>query len=163
MPQTAAPSVPARGDAEVFFHSTAHPEGRPAALVYSRAMVGPLNVLLVPLMLFALAAVLLGQRIWPYFFWACVPALLLAWAWARFQLGRLPAEVNVRPAQGEAAVRSVHDVLHDRPPVWHRAARLRLEREALRVDLGDTSHRLLVSRWPQAEALSEALRRAARS
>ena len=141
----------------------AHPDGASTGLIYSRAMVSPLAATLVPLMLFALAAVLMEQRIWPYFFWAGPLALVVAWGWARFQLSRRLAEVQVRPTQGTAAVRSVHEVLHDTPPVWHWAARLRIEREAhestaLRLDLGDTSHRLVLSRWPQADALQEALR-----
>lgn len=165
-PSLAAPST--RREVGACFRSTAHPGGASVALAYSQAMVPPLAATLIPLMLFALAAVLTGRRLWPYFFWAGPPALAVAWAWARFQMRRVPAEVCVRPAQNAAAVRSVHDVLHGTLLTWHHAARLRTEREAhestaLRLDLGDTSHRLLLDRWPEADALREALHRAVRS
>jgi hypothetical protein len=152
-----------RRAAEACFHSRAHPEGDSAALVYSRAMVPALGMTLIPLMLFALAGVLLGQRIWPYFFWAALPAPAVAYGWARFQLGRTVAEVRARPDQQAAAVRSVRDVLHEAPPAWQHAVRLRVERDALRLDLGDTSHRFHDDRWPDADALQDALRRAVRS
>ena len=160
MLKTASLTASTRGDEAMCFQSTAHPQGASAALAYSRAMARPLGATLIPLMLFALAAALTGHRIWPHFFWASAGALVVAWGWARFQLARTPAEVRVRPDQQNAALRSVRDVLRAAPPDWRPALRLRVEHTALRLDLGDTSHRLLTSRWPQAEALQEALRRA---
>ena len=157
-PASTPPEAPSERGQQYCFQSNSHPRGASAALVYSRAMVPPLAATLVPLMLLALAAVLMGGRIWPHFFWMAPPALALSWGWARFQLGRVIAEVCVRPGQGAAAVRSIHEVLAGTTPQWHRAARLRLERRALRLDLGDTSYRLLLDRWEQAEDLRNALR-----
>lgn len=154
--QAEAPDAPPK----LHFRSTAHPGHQPAALVYARAMVRPLAAVMLPLMLFALAAALQGLVLWPYLAWGAPAALVAAWGWARFQLRRTPAEVRIRfAADLPVAVRSARDVLRGAPLQWHRLGRLRTSREALRLDLGDTSHRLLRRRWPTDEALLEALQR----
>ncbi|PSQ81722.1 MAG: hypothetical protein BRD46_01410 [Bacteroidetes bacterium QS_8_68_15] len=142
------------------FRSTAHPGDASAAAVYSRAMVRPLGAALTPVMLATLAAVLAGQRIWPQFVWGMGLALTAAWSWARFQLSRTLAEVQVRADRRTAAMRSVRDVVRSADPEWRRLVRVRTERvpPALRLHLGDTSHRLLTHRWPQADELRKALR-----
>lgn len=147
-------------EAPLCFRSTAHPGDASAALVYSRAMARPLGVALTPVMLAALMTVLAGQRIWPHFFWGMGLALGVAWAWARFQLSRTLAEVQLRPGRRVAAARTVRDVLGDARPEWRRLVRVRTERvpPALRLHLGDTSHRLLKRRWPRADELREAVR-----
>jgi hypothetical protein len=149
-------------EAERCFRSVAHPGEASAALVRSRAMVRPLVVTFVPVMVAALAATLAGQRIWPHLFWSAGVALTLAWGWAEFQMRRTPAEVLVRSAQQAAAVRSVHGILRGDAPNWQPLVRARPERmpAALRLSLGDRTHRLLGHRWPRLDALEDALQRA---
>lgn len=153
---------PSARSSERNFQSASHPRGASAALVYSRAMVRPLSMTLIPVMVAALAAILAEQRIWPHVFWGAGLALAVAWSWAQFQMRRTLAEVRVRPSQQAAAVRSVRGVLRGTPPDWHPIVRVRPERmpPALRLSLGDTSYRLLKRRWPNADALEDALQRA---
>ncbi len=150
------------------FHSTAHPEGAPAALVYARALVAPLAACALPVMLGALAAALQGLSVLPFLTAGFPAALVAAWLWTRFQLRRTLAEVHIRPepegrTYGAAAVRTVPECLGAAAPLtWRRVHDLRASRGALEVALGRESYTLPHAAWPAFDALREALRQARR-
>lgn len=140
------------------FRSAHHPGATPAALVYGRALLGPLAFGAVPLMLAATAAALQQTSVLPFLVWGLPAALVLATLWTRFRLGAIPAEVRVRPHQ--IAVRSVHDCLRATAPHWQRIHGIRHNTTALIVTAGFDTYRFPYADWPDPTALLDALRAA---
>lgn len=137
------------------FTSVHHPGDAPAALVYGRALVGPLAFCALPLMIGAAVAALQQARVLPFLTWGLPAALAAATLWTRFHLGAVPAEVRIRPHQ--LAVRSVRDCLHATPPHWQRIHQVRQRTEGLVVTAGFDTYRFTYGDWPDHAALLDAL------
>lgn len=140
------------------FTSVHHPGDGPPALVYGRALVGPLAFCMLPVMIVATTAALEQMAVWPLLTWGVPAALLVATLWTRFRLGATPAEIRVRPHQ--LAVRSVHACLTGASPDWQRIHEVRRSATALIVTAGFDTYRLLYTDWPDHVALLDALRAA---
>ncbi len=143
------------------FASVHHPGDMPAALVYGRALVGPIGFCALPLMVGATAAALQQTNVLPFLTWGFPAALLVASLWTRFRLGAAPAEVRVRPHR--IAVRSVHDCVRAAPPEWQRIHQVRQDTSALGVTAGFDTYRFVHADWPDYPALLDALRAARRA
>ena len=141
------------------FTSVHHPGDTPAALVYGRAIAGPLGFCTVPVMIGAATAALQQQPVFPFLAWGLPAALLIATLWTRFQLGTTPAALHVR--SHEAAVQSVHDCLGASDDLdWQWIHEIRQGSEALIVTIGFETYRLPYRDWPDHPALLDALRAA---
>lgn len=140
------------------FQSADHPGHTPGRVVYTRALAGPLAVCTVPLMIGATTSALLGEPVWGYLVWGLPAALTLSSLWTHFTLARTPAELAVRP--GQAALRSVVEVLRNSPRTWHAISSVRATRWELELSIGRTTHMLKPNRWPQYAALREETRNA---
>ena len=136
------------------FQSTSHPGNAPWGIVYTRFLARPLAVCVIPLMIGATTSALLGKPIWAYLFWGLPFALLLATIWTYFTLDRTIAEVRVR--SGQIALRSVYDVLRDRPPNWKPLFNVRTTSWHTELSVGRTTYMLHPNRWPNYEGLKEA-------
>ncbi len=162
--QATAASPPREGrassEAPQRFQSAAHPQDRPAALVYGRALAPPLGACLLPVMVVTAAAVLLGHAVLPELWAATGGAFVVAVAWARLRLRRTLAEVRVGAER--AAVRSVHDVLRRQPFDWQPVLDLRVRDGVVAVAVGHEDFALRHADWPRREDLLSALQRARR-
>lgn len=138
------------------FESTDHPKGTPWGLVYTRFLARPLAVCTIPLMVGATTSALLKQPVWAYLVWGLPIALVLATLWTHFSLNRTLAEVSFRP--GQAAVRSVGDVLSDQPRDWEPIFNVRTTSWSVEVALGRTTYVFGAERWPNFEALGDVAR-----
>lgn len=70
------------------------------------------------------------------------------------------AELAFRPEQ--ASIRSVQDVLYDRPPVWQPLYYVRTTTQYTELSVGWTTYELSPSRWEKYAALQEAAQQAFR-
>lgn len=142
------------------FKSTHHPEGRSWGLVYTRFLARPLGMCTVPLMIGATTSALLGQPVWAYLVWGLPAAILLATVWTHFSMARTVAEVGLRP--GQAAFRSVYDVLLNRPREWDPIFDVRTTAWDTELSVGRTTYTLHPKRWPEYDALQDAARQSFR-
>ncbi len=126
--------------------------------MFTRVLARPLGVCTIPIMIGATASALQGQPIWSYVAWGLPAALLVATLWAHFTLRRTVAEIRLRP--GQAAVRSVRDVLRDHPPQWHPLYKVRATSWYLEVSLGWNTYEFHPQQWPDYEGLQEGARQA---
>lgn len=138
------------------FESTNHPGDTPWGIVYTRFLARPLGVCTVPLMIGATTSALLEQPIWGYLVWGLPTAIALATVWTHFTLSRTIAEAGFRP--GQAALRSVYDVLLDQPFVWKPIFKVRTTSRHVELSAGRTTHELTSSQWPDYDALRNAAR-----
>ncbi len=143
------------------FRSIHHPAGSPWGIVYTRFLARPLGVCTVPLMIGATTSALLGQPIWAYLVWGLPSAIALATVWTHFTMARTIAEVGFRP--GQAAFRSVYDVLLDRPLVWKPIFDVRTTSWHVELSAGRTTYELRQDRWPEFDALQDAARQSFQS
>lgn len=143
------------------FHSTHHPADRPKGLVYVRQMAGPIGACTLPVMIGASATALQGQLIWGYLVWGLPVALGLASVWTQFALSTTPAEVHFSP--GQCAMRSVHDVLYDRPLQWHPLYNVKGAPGEIQLSIGWTTRILRRKDWPQFPDLQASAQQAFRS
>ncbi|WP_208425729.1 MULTISPECIES: hypothetical protein [Salinibacter] len=143
-------------DVPTVFESTHHPDEDAWGLVYTRFLGRPLGVCTVPLMVGATTSALLKQPIWAYLVWGLPAALILATVWTHFSLSRTPAEISFRP--GQAAVRSVYDVLLDRPRDWRPIFNVRTTSFDVELAVGRTTYLLQPTQWPRFGALRDAAR-----
>lgn len=111
-------------------------------------------------MIGATTSALLNQPIWAYLVWGLPAAIALATVWTRFSLSRTVAEIALRP--GQAALRSVYDVLQDRPLSWEPIYKVRATSWNTEVSVGRTTHVLQPKDWPDYEALREGAKNAFR-
>jgi len=109
-----------------------------------------------PLMIGATTSALLGQSVWAYLVWGLPAALLLATIWTHFSMARTLAEVALRP--GQAAFRSVYDVLLDRPRAWAPIFNVRTTSWDTELSVGRTTYTLQPKRWPEYDKLQSAAR-----
>jgi hypothetical protein len=143
-------------NATTVFESIHHPHGASWGLVYTRFLARPLGVCIIPLMVGATTSALLEQPVWGYLVWGLPAALVLATVWTHFSLGRTPAELSFR--SGQAAVRSVYDVLRGQPRDWRPIFNVRTTAWSVEVAVGRTTHLFQPEQWPEFEALGDAAR-----
>ena len=105
-------------------------------------------------MIGATTSALLGQPIWAYLVWGLPAAIALATVWTHFTLSRTIAEVGFRP--GQAALRSVYDVLLNRPLNWKPIFNVRTTSWHVELSAGRTTYELHHDQWPNHDALSDA-------
>ena len=83
-------------------------------------------------------------------------AIALATIWAHFSISRTIAEVWFRP--GQAALRSVYDVLRDRPPDWKPVFNVRTTSWYVELSVGRATYMLQIDQWPDHVSLRNAAR-----
>lgn len=142
------------------FKSTHHPGDAPWGLVYTRFLARPLSVCTIPLMIGATTSALLDQSVWGYLVWGLPIALGLATVWTHFSMSRTVAEVGFR--SGQAALRSVHDVLRGRPYEWKPIFSVRATTMRVEISIGRTTYLLYPKQWPDYDALKDAARQSFR-
>ena len=138
------------------FKSTYHPGDTAWGVVYTRFLAPPLGVCTVPLMIGATTSALLDQPVWFYLAWGLPAAIALATAWTHFSLSRTIAELRFR--SGQAAVRSVYDVLLERSPEWKPIFNVRTTSWHVELSVGRITHELQVDAWPDYNSLQKAAR-----
>lgn len=109
-------------------------------------------------MIGATASALQGQPVWLYLAWGFPAALLVATFWAHFTLRRTIAEIQLR--SGQAAVRSVQDVLSGQSSTWHPLFKVRTTPWHTEVSVGWNTYELAPRDWPEYEELRDAAREA---
>ncbi|WP_103026465.1 hypothetical protein [Salinibacter altiplanensis] len=141
-------------DEATVFESSHHPEGNSWGRVYTRFLPRPLGVCTLPLMVGATTSAFLEQPIWAYLVWGLPAAIALATVWTHFSLNRTLAEVSFRP--GQAAIRSVYDVLVDQPRDWTPIFNVRTTSFDVELAIGRTTYLLQATQWPKFQALRNA-------
>lgn len=147
-------------DAVAVFESIHHPGKTPWGVIYTRFLARPLGVCTLPLMVGATTSALLDQPVWAYLVWGLPGAILLATVWTHFSLHRTPAEVSF--CSGQAAVRSVYDVLRKRPREWAPISNVRATSWNVELAVGRTTYELAPEQWPDHGALRDAARQSFR-
>lgn len=137
------------------FTSTHHPGDQSWTRVVGRALVRPIAATVLPVMIVVTTRALQLGVVWPYVAWGLPMALLAASAWTRFKLGHQIAEIRLQP--GQAAVRSVHDVLVDNRIEWQSLHDVRVTARSLTVSVGWTAFELKGANWPRFEDLQNGL------
>ena len=143
------------------FYSVDHPGDAPASAVYSRALARPIGAFIAPVMLGAAATALQGNPVWGFLIWGLPGALIAATLWTQFRLMRTPAELHLRP--GQAAVQSIHEVMHERPRTWHALHHVRAGRWDVALSVGWRTYSFQPAEWPEYDQLREAAKEAFRS
>jgi len=143
------------------FKSVEHPEGRPTAVVYSHRLARPLAACVIPVMIGAAAAVLQGEPAWGYLVWGLPCALVAASLWTQFMMVRTPAEVHLQP--GQAAVQSIHDVLYERPLIWHALHYVRTGRGYVELSVGWQTYVCRPRKWRHFNKLCDRAEQAFKS
>lgn len=142
------------------FKSIHHPQDTPWGIVYTRFLGRPLAVCTIPLMIGATTSALLEQSVWGYLVWGLPIAIGLATVWTHFTMSRTIAEVGFRA--GQAALRSVYDVVLDRPYDWKPIHSVRATSMRIEISVGRTTHLLHPNQWPNYDTLKEAARQSFR-
>lgn len=135
------------------FQSTHHPGDTPWGIVYTRFLARPLAACTIPLMIGATTSALMGQPIWTYLVWGLPAAIGLATVWAHFSMSRTIAELVLR--RGQAALRSVYDVLLGRPFEWKPIYKVRTTSWHTELSVGRTTYELQPGDWPDYDTLEE--------
>ncbi len=143
------------------FESVYHPGKSSWGLVYTRFLARPLGVCTVPLMIGATTSALLGEPIWGYLVWGLPSAVALATMWTHFTISRTIAEVALRP--GQAAFRSIYEVLRDKSRSWNPVFSVRVTTWHIELSVGRTTHMLKPDDWPDYNRLKEVARKSFRS
>ncbi|PSQ69273.1 MAG: hypothetical protein BRD31_05930 [Bacteroidetes bacterium QH_2_64_26] len=136
------------------FKSAYHPGDTAWGVVYTRFLAPPLGACTVPLMIGATISALLDQPVWGYLVWGLPIALSLATVWTHFSMSRTIAEARFR--SGQAALRSVHDVLLGRPYEWKPIFSVRATPMRVEISIGRTTYLLYPQQWPDYDALKKA-------
>ncbi|MGI9173954.1 MAG: hypothetical protein ACR2GR_01365 [Rhodothermales bacterium] len=151
----------AKGSDVRLFCSTAHPSGMSAALVWAGALIRPLATAMLPVMIVTLVAALEGLSLLPFLLVGFPGAIAAATLWTRYRLTLTLAEIHVRG--GEAAVRTVTDVLRHGRLAWRPVFDLRKTRTTFIVAFGRTQYELDDADWPDVRVLLDALQKARRA
>ena len=138
---------------ESVFKSVHHPRGRSAELVYTQALVKPVGVCVTPLMVGATASALQGDPILGYLVWGGPVALIVASLWTHFLLSSTPAELRLQ--SGQVALRSVQDVVLDRPPNWDPLYSVRVSPESVEISVRWNTQEFRQQNWPEYNQLRE--------
>jgi hypothetical protein len=136
------------------FYSVDHPNGMPAGMVYAQWIVTPLGACTLPIMIGATASALEGNPIWGYLVWGFPAALVAATLWSHFALVTTPAELHLR--SGQCAIRSVADVLRDRPLRWSNLYDVSVSTDRIEISLGWTTRLCRREDWPEFAELRDA-------
>lgn len=107
-------------------------------------------------MIGATTSALLSQAVWPYLVWGLPAALALATVWTHFSMARTAAEIEFR--SGQAAIRSVYDVLRERPLRWHPILNVRTTSWHLELSVGRRTYEMPAEKWHDYERLCDAAR-----
>lgn len=142
------------------FKSAHHPGNTPWGIVYTRFLARPLAVCTLPIMIGATTSALLDQSVWGYLVWGLPVAIGLSTIWTHFTMSRTIAEVGFRT--GQAALRSVYDVLLDHPYEWKPIFSVRATSLRIEISVGRTTHMLYPDQWPRYDALQDAARQSFR-
>lgn len=102
-------------------------------------------------MIGATAAALQGHPVWGYLVWGLPSAILVATLWTQFTLSTTPAELHLRP--GQVAVRSIYDVLRNRPENWNPLYNVEVSHAYLEISVGWNTHVFRRTDWPKYERL----------
>lgn len=111
-------------------------------------------------MIGATTSALLSQPIWGYLVWGLPAALVLATVWTHFAMSRTIAEVTFQ--SGQAAFRSVYDVLLDRRLDWKPLFNVRTTSWHIELSVGRTTYMLQPDQWPNYDTLRDAARQSFR-
>lgn len=107
-------------------------------------------------MIGATTSALLGDPIWAYLVWGLPTAIALASIWTRFTMARTIAEIALQP--GQAAIRSVYDVLREHPLDWESISTVRSTSWNTELSVGRTTFVLYPKQWPKYDQLQEVAR-----
>ena len=138
------------------FRSHHHPGEAPLALVYARALTGPLAWSMTGVMIAAATAMLEAQDPLPWLVWVVPLVYALSTAWTVYDLRHTPAELVLDGPRG--GVRSAWDAAR-------RTAALRLDpvysprrtMEGVDVPIGRTLYSFAPADWPGFERLEKAV------
>jgi hypothetical protein len=107
-----------------------------------------------PLMIGASASALQGNPVLGYLIWGVPIALVVATLWTHFRLSSTPAELHLRG--GQIALRSVQDVLLNRPLTWLPLYNVRVSPDDVEIAVRWNTLICRRSEWPEYESLQDA-------
>ncbi len=126
------------------------------ALVYARALTGPLAWSMTGVMIAASVAMLEGQDPLPWVVWVVPLVYALSTAWTVYDLRRTPAELVLDGARG--GLRSVWDAAGRKKPLpLHAVFSPRRTVYGLDVPIGRTLHAFAPEDWPPFGPLEQAV------
>ena len=137
------------------FKSTRHPEGRPAVVIRSREIRQPLTLAMFLLMLYIIVDILVGQFALADLLWGLVVAAVAATVLTYVRMRQHVSEVLVQTDY--AAVRTLEDILAERPPAWGPIYDIRNQPDTLTLTIAWGSYDLAKEEWPDHEELVAAL------
>lgn len=109
-------------------------------------------------MIGATVAALQGHSVWEYLVWGLPLALTAASVWTHFTLSRTAVELHFRGEQ--CAVRTLHDVLLQRPLEWHSLYGLQESEGEIELSFGWSTQVLRRVQWTQFAEMRDAARHA---
>ena len=140
----------------IAFRSRQHPGDAPAALVYARALSGPLAWSMTGVMIAALVSVLTEQDPLPWLLWVVPVVYALTSAWTVYDLRRTPAELVLDGPRG--GLRSAWDAAGAPKPLLLRPVYTpRRTLQGVDVPIGRTLHSFSPLDWPRFEELEAAV------
>lgn len=108
-------------------------------------------------MIGATVSALQGHTTWEYLVWGLPIALAVASAWTQFILSTTPAELHLR--EGQCAIQSIHDVIHENSPDWTPLYDIRESTGQVELFLGWTAYVFRRGDWPNFVDLQSTVRR----
>ena len=140
----------------IAFRSRQHPGDAPVALVYARALSGPLAWSMTGVMIAALVSVLTEQDPLPWLLWVVPVVYALTSAWTVYDLRRTPAELVLDGPRG--GLRSVWDASGTAKPLLLRPVYTpRRTMEGVDVPIGRTLYSFHPDDWAHFDRLEAAL------
>ncbi len=138
------------------FRSRHHPGDAPTALVYARALTGPLAWSMTGVMIAAAVAMLEGQDPLPWVLWVVPLVYALSTAWTIYDLRRTPAELVLDGSRG--GLRSVWDAAGRTSALpLHSVFSPRRTMEGVDVPIGRALHSFHPDDWPAFDRLEAAV------
>ena len=137
------------------FRSHHHPGDASLALVYARALTGPLAWSMTGVMIAAAMAMLEAQDPLPWVIWVVPVVYVLSTAWTIYDLRHTPAEIVIEGPRG--GVRSVWDAARRTSTLGLRPVfSPRRTLEGVDVPIGRTLYSFSPVDWPSYEQLEQA-------
>lgn len=137
------------------FKSRQHPGDAPIALVYARALSGPLAWSMTGVMIAASVSMLTAQDPLPWVVWVVPVVYALASAWTIYDLRRTPAELVLDGPRG--GLRSVWDAAGKPKPLLLKPVYTpRRTLDGLDVPIGRTLFSFSPDDWPHFDRLETA-------
>ena len=138
------------------FRSRQHPGDAPLALVYARALSGPLAWSMTGVMIAAAVSMLTAQDPLPWAVWVVPLVYALASGWTIYDLRRTPAELVLDGSRG--GIRSAWEAAAaPKPLVLKSVFTPRRTLEGVDVPIGRTLYSFSPDDWPHFERLEQAL------